>query len=98
VADECVQPGAPDELRAFIGKRPDWLRIMDAPMDQIPELATLDAGEAAAIHLALSRNETLLLIDERRIRGRLRGHQPGRPTCPERQQRLTSARTRATRP
>jgi predicted nucleic acid-binding protein len=68
VADECVQPGAPDKLRAFIGNPPDWLRIMDAPMEQISELATLDAGEAAAIRLALSRRETLLLIDERRGR------------------------------
>ncbi len=68
VADECVQLGAPDKLRAFIGNPPDWFCIIDAPMDHIPELATLDAGESAAIHLALSRRETLLLIDERQGR------------------------------
>jgi uncharacterized protein len=68
VADECVQPGAPDQLRAFIGNPPDWLRSMDAPTDPIPELATLDAGASAAIHRALSRREALLWIDERRGR------------------------------
>jgi hypothetical protein len=42
VADECVQPGAPDELRSFIGNPPDWVRIMDAPL--MPDGAFAPSG------------------------------------------------------
>jgi predicted nucleic acid-binding protein len=68
VAEECLQPGAPDRLRAFIPTPPGWLHIIPAPTDPIPELAILDAGESAAIRLALARAADLLLIDERQGR------------------------------
>ncbi len=68
VAEECLQRGAPDRLSAFIRTPPGWLHILPAPTDPVPELAVLDAGESAAIRLALAQAADLLLIDERQGR------------------------------
>jgi predicted nucleic acid-binding protein len=65
IADECRHPGAPVELRSFIDNAPDWLIIQPAPSTSSANVRGLDAGEAAAISLALVRQADLVVIDER---------------------------------
>ena len=65
VADECRHSGSPEALRTFIRNPPGWLSIDPISTAATPGLERLDAGEAAAIRLALARNAKLLLIDER---------------------------------
>lgn len=68
VLTELVATGAPPEVAAWIRNRPDWLEVRSAPVDVSVQLtsaeAELDAGELAAISLALIEPESLLLIDE----------------------------------
>ena len=65
VADECRHSGSPEARRTFIRNSPGWLSIDPLSAVAVPGLERLDPGEAAAIRLALARNATLLLIDER---------------------------------
>lgn len=62
VAQELAHPAAPVSIREFIHNPPDWFTIQEP--HQLLALAELDAGESAAISLALELKAPLL-IDER---------------------------------
>ena len=62
VAAEMAHPKAPAEVRAFIAAPPAWLSVQ-APVSLLA-LPHLDAGETAAISLAVELGAALL-IDER---------------------------------
>ncbi len=65
VLAECVHAGAPPELRSAMNPLPPFLQSVPVPM-RLPETASLDEGESAAISLAWQhRADTLVLIDER---------------------------------
>ncbi len=66
VLAECRHPNAPEALRHVLtDPLPDFLKVQHVG-EKLPETASLDAGEAAAISLAWQhRPEALLLIDER---------------------------------
>jgi len=63
VLNELTDSGAPAEVHAWAIRHPDWVEIRTAPPPDA-SLADLDAGEAAAIALAETEKEVLLLIDE----------------------------------
>ena len=85
VLSELTAEGAPEVVRSWMEERPDWIEVESAP-EGMPIYAVLDAGEAAAIRLALAepgslfRSEfdepdCLFLIDEtegRSVASRLR--------------------------
>lgn len=63
VAGELQETNTPATVRAWITQPPQWCEIRpDPPFD--PALRFLDAGEHAAIALALSVNADRVLIDE----------------------------------
>jgi predicted nucleic acid-binding protein len=68
VLNELAATGAPPEVAAWLRNRPAWLEVRTTPVDPSVQFTTveteLDAGELAAIRLALSEPESLLLIDE----------------------------------
>jgi predicted nucleic acid-binding protein len=69
VFDECCHPHAPAALRMWMSSAPEWLLVDDDPPADERISSVLDAGEAAAITLALGRMPAvLLLMDERRGR------------------------------
>jgi predicted nucleic acid-binding protein len=64
VMQECRHPRAPAALRMWAEAPPSWL-VIDALGDIEPSLlASLDAGEAAAITLATRLKAQVILIDE----------------------------------
>lgn len=67
VHSELQKPHTPDEVRAWVEGAAPWVEVI--PADQSPSesvvTASLDAGERAAIALALDREADLLLMDER---------------------------------
>lgn len=66
---ECLNAGAPDALRLWIGRPPDWLAVAPDPRTLLDETSALGAGEATAITLAWQhRNSSQLILDERRGR------------------------------
>ena len=63
IVEELKQAGTPSAVPAWIAQPPDWLEVRpDPPCD--PGLAFLDAGESAAIALAVSLQAERLLIDD----------------------------------
>lgn len=68
VMAECQHPHAPRALREWVANPPEWLFVQEAPRGEDSDLSRLDAGEAAAIRLAIRQQATLLLMDERKGR------------------------------
>jgi predicted nucleic acid-binding protein len=62
VLNELTTEGAPLEVQTWIGNCPDWIEVKTAPEGTSID-AVLDAGEDAAIRLALAEPDCLLLID-----------------------------------
>jgi uncharacterized protein len=66
---ECRDAGAPPELRSWISNPPGWLSIVPDPATLLPEVSSLDEGEAASITLAWEhRPDSHLILDEKRGR------------------------------
>lgn len=67
VRNELANAGAPAVVREWIKQPPPWIEIMDSPNHYFDDgaLETLDAGEKAAIQLAISLNADLILMDDR---------------------------------
>ncbi len=67
VRDELADIGSPSPVREWIADPPAWLDVRTArgeqPMAKGP--TALDAGEAAAISLAIELRADLLLMDDR---------------------------------
>jgi len=66
VREELGRAHTPQIVRAWMDSRPTWLHVVPTP--DIPDdlrLPPLDAGERAAIALALSLHLDLILVDER---------------------------------
>jgi predicted nucleic acid-binding protein len=79
VLNELTEEGTPGKVKSWIRTRPDWIEVKSAPAGTTID-AVLDAGEAAAIRLALAEPDCLLLIDEsegRAVASRLRIHNTG---------------------
>jgi predicted nucleic acid-binding protein len=67
VESELADPGAPSSVRKWIANPPSWLDIVEAPEEaERVSVEGLDAGETAAIALAVSLGGDLLLMDDRR--------------------------------
>ena len=65
---EASHPKAPEALRRWMAEPPAWLNIVPDPM-LLPETASLDAGEAAAISLAWQhRQSVLVIVDDKAAR------------------------------
>ena len=63
VIAELIDPAAPDEVRRWASRLPDWIDVRVAVVKD-DDMTHLDPGERAAIALALSEPGALLLIDE----------------------------------
>jgi|ERR1700685_115785 len=64
VVRELSSAEGPPEVARWIGGGPSWLEVQTIVLNKDPSLAALDPGERAAIQLALTKNETLLIIDD----------------------------------
>ena len=66
--EELSANGSPSAVADWIRRRPDWMEVRSAPFGAsialADEYSDLDAGERAAIQLALDEPGSLLLIDE----------------------------------
>jgi predicted nucleic acid-binding protein len=63
VIAELIDPGAPQEVRAWASNLPGWIDVREAVIGG-DDMTHLDPGERAAIVLAQSEPGALLLIDE----------------------------------
>jgi len=65
---ELTSTGAPPEVATWMQSRPEWIEVRPpSSKSGLPAAlaeADLDAGEQAAIQLALAEHDVLLLIDE----------------------------------
>lgn len=64
VIKECGHPRAPLALRALAEQPPSWLIVSDVDAIEPDLRDILDAGEAAAITLAIRLRAEVILIDE----------------------------------
>jgi predicted nucleic acid-binding protein len=74
VIAELSDPAAPSEVRVWAENLPVWIDVRVAVVNDT-ELLHLDPGERAAITLAQSQPDTLLLIDE--LAGRIEATRRG---------------------
>jgi predicted nucleic acid-binding protein len=74
VIDELKEPAAPPDVRGWAENPPDWIDVRVTAVNDAG-LLHLDLGERAAITLAQSNPETLLLIDE--LAGRIEAARRG---------------------
>jgi predicted nucleic acid-binding protein len=65
VERELSRPGTPRVVRDWLATSPSWLSVRDPPSFDDPAHAMLGSGERAAIALAKSEGEALMLIDDR---------------------------------
>jgi predicted nucleic acid-binding protein len=72
VAGELRHSRAPAVARAWAERPPTWLLVHPDPADNSALPAELDAGERAAIALALATGAELLLADDRAARNAAR--------------------------
>lgn len=63
VIAELIDPGAPQEVREWASNLPGWIDVREAVVGG-DDMTHLDPGERAAIVLAQSEPDALLLIDE----------------------------------
>ncbi|MCH9649406.1 MAG: DUF3368 domain-containing protein [Deltaproteobacteria bacterium] len=68
VHSELVAPGAPQALREWLDKIPEWLRIHEPPEDSDRALSRLHLGEAEVIALAKQLSSDLVVLDDRAAR------------------------------
>jgi predicted nucleic acid-binding protein len=66
VLSELQRERAPEGVKHWASKLPDWVDVASAPASQDPQLSELDHGEREAILLAEVSDASLLLIDERK--------------------------------
>jgi predicted nucleic acid-binding protein len=68
VESELASGKAPFLVRHWVGNLPAWLEVREAPLSQAEDasLKEIDAGERAAIQLAVSLHADLLLMDDRK--------------------------------
>lgn len=64
VLKELANQDAPREVQAWAAALPEWIQIQQAPISEDPSLQALDPGEHAAIALALTQSQVLLLMDD----------------------------------
>jgi predicted nucleic acid-binding protein len=65
VERELSRPGTPRTVREWLATSPPWLAVREPPSSDDFAPATLGLGERAAIALAKSQGEALMLIDDR---------------------------------
>ena len=65
VRDELLHPNTPRIVRDWAADPPAWLTVTTAPAHDEQAAQRLDAGESAAIALALAPRADLMLMDDR---------------------------------
>jgi predicted nucleic acid-binding protein len=71
VMAELLAPGAPEIVRAWANRPPGWLKIHPNAVEpkRLEQFTAIDAGERAALALALGLPAALVLADDRAARG-----------------------------
>jgi predicted nucleic acid-binding protein len=62
---ELIDTEAPEEVRTWVERAPEWFEVRPNPDDSSLDERSLDEGERAAISLALAINADLVLMDDR---------------------------------
>ena len=65
VLSEGLHPNAPAPLRVWLQSPPDWLEVLEDPLECLLEVSGLGRGEASSITLAWEhRGESFLILDD----------------------------------